>query len=224
MTALMDEDCTDPPANLLDAAEADVEWDAEADCMEEPGPDFRDDDAPLPEADADLEVPSHNAQRHSGLLPLGWVRHQVNHIEGRRSAAARHTAATMELEVAALWQRSLAKRITIHEPLRFAGGMIPRGHRWSTAHRSHALRVANTILFCKRCGKYAAWKVTRLRNECTDPATGSTDSQRRRLLKGQPPEKNKAWPGGAAHHTEWQVARVTVDHSVDDCSSESSHE
>ena len=224
MAALLDEDDADAAASTarashsLDAEEAEVDWDAEAADMDfGPEPDFWDE----PPTDQP-EVPAPAAREvHSGPLPLGWVRHQVNHIEGRQSTAARHTAATMEREVAALWQRSLARRLTLHEPRRFPGGVIPLRHRWATAHHSHHLRVVNTVMFCRRCGKYAAWKVTRLRAECTEPATGSTDSQRKRMLRGQPPERGKSWPGGAAAHTERQVARVTVANSADQSESDS---
>ena len=70
--------------------------------------------------------------------------------------------------------------------------------------------MTNTVIFCRHCGKWGAWKLTKLRAPCTEPAKGSTDTARRRLLRGEAPDAGKPWPGGAHHSSVWQVARVTV--------------
>jgi len=231
MTALINEDADDShqsapapdfdpfadPDHFEQIDEADWldEWANEEPCMDEP--------EDLPGEHFQF---SHNAQA-SGLpapppLQAGWVASQVRRIDHTEQRRARLTAAEMERRTAALWQRSLSRRVAAEEEAasHFQGGVIPRGHAWAKANTVHRLRVVNSILFCSRCGKWAAWKLTLLRGPRCEKARGSTDTARRRMLTGQPPVRNKPWPGGAPATQRFRVARVTVAEHASDSDSE----
>jgi len=167
-------------------------------------------DFPLPPSPSELEQNAADAPDDTAPKPVGWVASEVRRIEKRTVHEPARTAATVAAEVAALWQRSLTKRVTDDTGHRLQGGAIPPEHKWARAHPDHRLRVTNTVIFCRHCGKWGAWKLTKLRAPCTDPAKGSTNTTRRRLLRGEAPVKGQSWPGGAHHSSVWQVARVTV--------------
>ena len=93
----------------------------------------------------------------------------------------------------------------------FDGGVIPRGHRWSSIADDHRLSVANTVVFCRACGKWASWKVQGMRKGCDlTAASDSADQTWVHLLEGRSPQTSRDWPGGAAASTTFAVARVTV--------------
>ena len=114
---------------------------------------------------------------------------------------------------AVYWAQRLRLRLTADngddDPLEeLAGGVIPREHRWARSHSEHRLSVTNTVIFCRRCGCWSAWRLVKLADPCEGPPLNPND--RTRLLSGRSPQTNRDWPGGLSHHTRCAVWRVST--------------
>ena len=143
----------------------------------------------------------------------------------RRRTAPKLTATDAGKLAAETWERTLARRMAEGNTAggiaaSFEGGIIPREHRWSAASPSHRLSVANSVLFCRICGRWGAWKLQGLRGNCADlmkdgrPSTTTARACRTRLVAGMAPLPRKPWPGGADNGATFAAARVSLNPEV----------
>ncbi len=137
----------------------------------------------------------------------------------RAKVMPRMNRASARINAEQAWQRALARRLEANatvQPIDLTLRVIPEQHRWSRVHSSHALSVTNTVLFCRRCGRYAAWKAqSGLLDHCVNsldeqgrPSDPSRSTTRGRLQRGCTPAANRPWPGGAAASETFAVYSV----------------
>ena len=172
----------------------------------------------MPEVDArtpglENQMPGLESQRDTDRVGAGTVAAAVHRIERRLPQPPRFTAAMAAKQAAAIWARSLvaAAPMAVDYEEAFDGGTIPEAHRWARCSDTHRVSVTNSVLFCRACGAWGAWRLRGLATDCLGATRNApAANSRHRLLAGRSPQPGRHWPGGADATATFATVRVRV--------------
>ena len=84
--------------------------------------------------------------------------------------------------------------VSLSSPRRVPSDRLPYRIGQSVAHDSHVLFVFRGLVFCRRCGAYAATRPIKLLESCMEPSITAKATLNRILAQKFPSSVMKAWP------------------------------